>query len=200
MINAAFHRNALQSERLHRLGLRYFVSAVFAGAPGIVVPEIEHRLAEMLDDVAAIEIDVFHERAAVIAIKDDVFVFAGGAAPFHDDADGVWRTDRRVHDVRRNEERFSFPHEMIDDAVAFADPHFDVAFELVKIFFRIDLMKIVPGVRAFDDHDKKVAPVVKVAIADRRLKQLAVRFDPVVDVDRRQNLCGRAGADLFRGR
>ena len=149
----------------------------------------------MIDDVGAVEIDVFHEGAAVFAIKDDVLVFAGWTAALDDDADGVGRAHRGVRDIRRNKKRFTFADEMIDDLVALADADFDGAFKLVKIFFGIDEMKIVPRVWAFDDHDEKVAAVVEIAVADRRLKQVAVRLDPVVDIDRRQDLGRSAGAD-----
>jgi hypothetical protein len=47
-------------KRFYRLRLRDFSAALLAGAPRIVVPKIEHRLAEVFDDVAAVEIDVFH--------------------------------------------------------------------------------------------------------------------------------------------
>jgi len=174
------------------------VSAVFAGAAFVVVPEIEHGLAEVIDDIGAIEIDVFHERAAVVAIKDDVLVFAGRPPPFHDDADGIRRADRRVRNIRRNEKRFSFANEMIDDSVGFADADFDVALELIKIFLGIDEVKIVPRVWAFDDHDEKVAAIVEVTIADRRFKQVAVRFDPGVDIYGRQHFGRRAAADGWR--
>src|ERR1044071_5931040 len=93
------------SERLDWLGLRDFVAAVLAGAPGIVVPKVEHRLAEMLDDIAAIEIDIFDERAAFIAIEDHVLVLAGRSATFDDDPNGIRRTDRRVRHIRRDKER-----------------------------------------------------------------------------------------------
>ena len=180
-------------ERLDRLGLGDFGAAFFAGAALIVVPEIEHGLAEMIHDIGAIEIDVFHEGAAVFAVKDDVLVFAGWAAALDDDTDGVGRANRRVRDIGRNEKRFTLADEMIDDFVALADPDFDVAFELVKVFLRIDEVEIVPRVRTFDDHDKKVAAVVEITVADRRLKQVAVGLDPVVDVYRRQYL-GRCAA------
>ena len=124
-----------------------------------------------------------------------MFLFAGRPAPLHDDADGIGRAHRRVRHVRRDEESFAFADEMIDDFVAFADAHFDIALELVKIFFRIDEMKIVPRVWAFDDHDEKVAAVVEVTVTDRRLEQLAVCLDPLVEVDRRQHLGRRAAAD-----
>ena len=146
------------------------MAAVFAGAARVVVPEIEHGLAEVIDDIGAIEIDVFDEGAAIIAIKNDVLVLARRPAAFDDDADGIGRTHRRVRNVRWNEKRFPFAHEMIDNLVALADTHFDVAFELIKIFLGIDFVEIVPRVRAFDDHDKEVAPVVKIAIAHRRFE------------------------------
>jgi hypothetical protein len=179
------------SERLHRLGLGDFRPAVFAGAPGIVVPKIEHGLAEVIDDIGAIEIDVFDQGAAVLAVENDVLVFAGRPAAFNHDADGVRRADRGVRDIRRDEKSFALADEVIDDPVAFADPDFDVALELVKIFFGIDQVKIVPGVGPFDDHDEKVATIIEVAVADGRLEELAVRFDPILQVNRRLDF-GRA--------
>ena len=146
------------------------MAALFAGTPLIVVPEIEHRLAEMIDDIGAVEIDVFHERAAAIAVKNDMLVFARGPAAFDNDADGIGRADWRVGNIRRDEKRFALPNEMIDDPIAFADPDFDVAFELIKIFLGIDFVEIVPRVRAFNHHDKEVPPVVKIAIAHRRFE------------------------------
>jgi hypothetical protein len=47
-------------ERLHRLWFFDLLAALLAGAPFIVIPEIEHRLAEVLNDVGAVEMDVFH--------------------------------------------------------------------------------------------------------------------------------------------
>jgi hypothetical protein len=47
-------------KRLDWLGLFHLGAALFAGAPRIVVPEIEHGLAEMLDDIAAVKMNVFH--------------------------------------------------------------------------------------------------------------------------------------------
>jgi len=133
----------------------------------------------MLDDVGAVEIDVFDQRPAIFTIENDVLVFSGRATSLDHNADRVRGTDRRMRNIRRNEEGFAFAHEVIDDAVAFADAHFDVAFELIKIFFRIDQMKIVPGIRALDHHHKKIAPVVKITVADRRFKSFPVLFDPL---------------------
>ncbi len=81
---------------------------------------------------------------------------------------------------------------MIDDPVAFADAHFDVALELVEKFFRIDLVKIVPRVRTLDHHDEEVAPVVEILIADRWFELVAMLFDPLVQINRQ--LDGRGGA------
>ena len=161
------------------------MAAVFAGASLVVVPEIEHGLAEMIDDIVAIEIDVFHERAAVVAIKNDVLVFAGRTPAFDDDADGIGRANRRVRNVWGNEKRFSFADQMIDDPIAFADANLDVAFELIKIFLGIDEVKIVPRVRAFDDHHEKVAAVIEITVAHRRLELFSILFDPVVQINRR---------------
>jgi hypothetical protein len=48
-------------------------------------------------------------------------------------------------------------------------------------------VKIVPRVRPDDDHDEKVPAVVEVAIADRRLEEVPVFFDPLRQIDRRQH-------------
>ena len=173
------------------------MAAVFAGAAFIVVPEIEHGLAEVVYDIGAIEIDVLHEGAAIVAVKNDVLVFAGGPPPLHHDANGIGRTDRRVGDIWRNEESLTLADQMIDDPVAFADPDFDVTLELIKIFLRIDEVKIVSSVRSLDDHDEKIATIVEVTITDRRLEEVAVRLNPRVNVDRRRDFCGRTAADVW---
>ena len=49
---------------LKRLGwsrLFDFRAAVLTGSPRVVTPEIEHGLAKVLDDIATVEIDVFHQ-------------------------------------------------------------------------------------------------------------------------------------------
>ena len=106
-------------------------------------------------------------------------------ATLHHDADRVRWPDRRVRDIWRNEECFAFAHKMINDAIAFAYAHFDVAFQLVEILFRIDEMKIIPRIRAFDDHHEKVAPVIEILIAYRRLELFPVLLDPVLQINRR---------------
>ena len=141
----------------------------------------------MLDDVAAVEINVFHQRSTIVAIKYHVFVFSRRTAPLHHNANRVRRTDRRMRNVRRNKEGFAFANEMVDDTVALADAHFNVAFQLIKILFRVDQMKIVPRVRTFDHHHKKIAPIVEITIADRRFEFFAILFDPIFQIDRRLN-------------
>ena len=174
-----------KSERLDRLWLWDFVTTLFARAPRIVVPEIEHGLAEMLDDVAAIEIDVFDQRAAFLTIKNHVFVLSRRTATLDHHANRVRWPHWSMRNVRRDKECFAFPHKMINDSIAFADAHFDVAFQLVEILFRIDEMKIVPRIRALDDHHEKVAPVIKILIAHRRFKLFPVLLDPFVQINRR---------------
>jgi hypothetical protein len=173
---------SLSLKRLRWPGLRNLLSALFAGAPGVVAPEIEHGLAEVLDDVAAIEIDVFHHRPAIVAIEDDMFVFPWRTAAFDDDPDRVRRADGRVRDARRNEKRLSLANQVIHDPVALPDADFDVAFELKKIFLRIDQMKVVPGIWALDHHDEKVATIVKVTVTDRWLEEMAVFLDPAFEI------------------
>jgi hypothetical protein len=114
-----------------------------------------------------------------------MFMLARWTTPLDYHAQRVGRTHWRVRNVWRNEKRFALAHEMIDDAVAFTDAHFDVALQLVEILFRIDEMKIVSRVWAFDDHHKEIAAVVEITVAHWRLEQMAIFFDPLVQINRR---------------
>ena len=58
-------------------------------------------------------------------------------------------------------------------------------FQLVEVLFRIDEVKIIPRVRALDHHDEKVAPVIEITVAHRRLELFSILFDPVVQINRR---------------
>ena len=173
------------SERLDWFGLRDSASALFASTACIVFPEVEHGFAEMFDNVGAVEIDVFDQRAAIVAIKDHMLVLARWTAPLNDHADRLRRPDGRVWNIGRNEKSFTFAHQMIDNLVAFTDAHLNVPLQLVEILFRIDEVKIIPRVRPFDHHHEEIATVVEIAIAHRRLKFLAVFFDPILQINRR---------------
>jgi hypothetical protein len=48
-------------------------------------------------------------------------------------------------------------------------------------------VKIVPRVWAFDDHDKEIATIIKVPIADWRFKCVGILFDPLLQIDWRLN-------------
>lgn len=87
----------------------------------------------MLNDVAAIEINVFHQGAALVAIKNNVFLLSRRSATLDHHAQCVWRPHWSMWNIRRDEERFAFAHEMIDDPIPFSDAHFDVALQLVKV-------------------------------------------------------------------
>jgi hypothetical protein len=139
----------------------------------------------MVDDVFAIEVDVFHQRSTIFAVEDDVFLFTRRPAPLHNQANGVWRSLGRVRHIRRNEKGFALVDNVINDAIAFADTHLNVAFELIEVLFRINEVKIVPRVGAFDDHHKKISAIVKIPVAYWRLKFLSILFNPLLYVNRR---------------
>ena len=179
-------------EWLDRLRLRNFVTALFASSSRVVVPEIKHCFTEVVDDIGTITVDVFDQRSAVLAIKNYMFVLTRWAASLDHNADRVRRPHRRMRNVRRNEKRFALAHEMIDDPVALADADFNVALQLIKIFLRVDFMEIVPRIRPFDHHHKKVSPIVKITVADRRLEFFPVLFDPILQIYWRLNSDGGA--------
>ena len=134
----------------------------------------------MVDDVFAIEVDVLHQRSTIFAVEDDVLFFTRRAAALNNYPDCVRRALRRVRHVGRNEKGLSLADNVINDAIVFTDTHLDVPFELVEIFFRIHQVKIVPRVRSFDDHHKKIPAIVKIAVAHRRFKFISVFFNPIL--------------------
>ena len=48
-------------QRFHWRRFLNLLTALLAGTARIVIPEIEHRLAEVLNDICAVEMDVFHQ-------------------------------------------------------------------------------------------------------------------------------------------
>src|SRR5262249_47265105 len=143
------------------------------------------RLAEMLNNVRAIKMDVFYECTAIFAVENYVFFFSRRAASLDHDTNRVRRPLRRMRNIWRDKERFAFSDNVIDDPVAFAGAHLDVAFELVEVLLGIDEMKIISRIRSLDDHHKKVTTVVEITIAHGRLKFVRVFFDPFSEVNRR---------------
>ena len=172
-------------QRFHRLRFLDFLAAFLASAARVVIPEIEHRLAEMLDDIRAIEVNVFHQCAAIFTVENDVFLFSRWAAPLDYHTDCVRRSLRRMRNIWWNEECFAFSDDVIHNAIAFASAHLNVDLELVEVHLRIHKMKIVPRVRPLNDHHKKIASVVQIPIAHRRLKFVGVLVDPFFQVNRR---------------
>ena len=57
----AFGADTDALQRFHWRRFLDFLAARLAGTARIVIPEIEHCLAEMLNDVCAVEMDVFHQ-------------------------------------------------------------------------------------------------------------------------------------------
>ncbi|MEY2491140.1 MAG: hypothetical protein QOH24_91 [Verrucomicrobiota bacterium] len=167
-------------EWLYRSGLLNLFPAVFARPTRVIIPEVDHGLAEMLYDISAIEVNVFHQRTAIVAIKNNMLLFSGRAPALDHYTKRVWRPLRGMRDIRWNKERFTLPNDMIDDPLAFTNAHPDVSLKLVEVLFRIDQMKIVSRIWAGDHHDEKVAAVVKIAVADRWLEKVAVLFNPVI--------------------
>ena len=56
----AFGADTDALQRFHGRRFLDFLAAILAGAARFVIPEIEHRLTKMLNDVCAVEMNVFH--------------------------------------------------------------------------------------------------------------------------------------------
>src|SRR5262249_15162078 len=165
----------------------HFLTTFLAGPPRIIAPEFEHCLAKMVDDVFAIEVNVFHQCSTVFTVENYMLLFTGRTAPLYNQPNRVWRALGRVRHIGRNEKRFALADNVVNDAVAFADTHFNVPFELIEVLLRINEMEIVPRVGALDDHHKKITAVIKIPVAHRRFKFLGVLFDPLLYINWRMH-------------
>jgi hypothetical protein len=174
---------SLPLQGFHRLRLLDLFAALLAGPAHIIVPEIEHRFTEMLDDVLAVEMDVFYQCSAIFAVEDYVLFFSRRAAALDYDADCVWRALWRVRHVRRNKECLALVYDVINDAIVLADAHLDVALELVKVLFRIDHVKIISRIWPFDDHHEKITAIVQITVAHRRFELVGVLINPVFQIN-----------------
>ena len=112
-----------------------------------------------------------------------MFLFSRRPAPFNHDTNRIRRPLWRVRHIRRDKECFAFSDNVVHDAVAFANAHLDVAFQLVEILLRINEVKIVPRIRPFNYHHEKITAVIEITIAYRRFKFLAVFFDPILQIN-----------------
>src|SRR5438093_4762066 len=90
-------------QRFHRLRFPDFLAAFLASAWRVVIPEIELRLAEILDYIRAIEVNVFHQCAAIFTVENDVFLFSWWAAPLDYHTDCVLRSLLRMRSICWNE-------------------------------------------------------------------------------------------------
>src|SRR5882757_2156420 len=113
-------------QRLYRLRFFHFFTALLAGPTRIIAPEFEHCLAKMVDDVFAIEVDVFDQCPTIFTVKNDMLLFTRRTASLYNQTNRVWRALGRVRYIRWNEKRFALADNVIDDAVAFADSHLNV--------------------------------------------------------------------------
>ena len=170
----------LQLKRLYGFGLFDLLTAVPTGAARVIIPELKHRLAKMLDDICAVEVDVLYERSTIITIEDNVLFLSRRPPAFHHDADRFRRPLRRVRYIGWNEESFPFMNDMVHDRVPLPDTHLDVAFELIEILLRIDDVKIVSRIWTRDHHHEEIASIIQIAIAYWRLEEVTIFFNPIV--------------------
>jgi hypothetical protein len=183
-------------KRLYRFRLWDFLTTLLASAAGVIIPEVDHGLAEMLDDVSTVEVNVFHQRTAILAIKNNVLLLSRWASAFHHHAERVRRSLRGMRDIRWDKEGFTLANGVILDPLVFPDAHLDISLELVEVLFRINQMKIVSGVGAGDHHDEKVAAVIEITVTHRGLEKVAILFNPFIQINR--SLHAGHGAGLRR--
>src|SRR5215831_18544023 len=125
-------------QRFHRFWLLNLCSTSLAGTARIVLPKIEHRSAEMLNDVRAIKMNVLYQRPAVFAVENDVFFLSGRTTSLDHDTDRVRRPLRRMRHIRRDKEGFAFFDDVIHEPVAFVSAHLNIPLQLIEVLLRID--------------------------------------------------------------
>src|SRR5262249_35543325 len=83
--------SSLILQRLYGLSLLHFLAALFASPARVIAPEFEHCLAEMVDNVFAIEVDVFNQRSTIFTVENHVLLFTRRTAPLQNQTNCDWR-------------------------------------------------------------------------------------------------------------
>src|SRR5262249_17963330 len=83
---------AITLKCFYRLRFFHFLTTLFASPTRVVAPEFEHCLAKVVDNVFAIEVDVFHQCSTIFTVENDMLLFTRRSTPLHYQANGVGRT------------------------------------------------------------------------------------------------------------
>ena len=81
----------------------------------------------MLDDVCAVEVDIFNHCATILAVKNNVLFFSRWPAALDHDTNCIRRALGGMRHIRWDEKCFAFSDDVVHGAVAFADTHLDIA-------------------------------------------------------------------------
>src|SRR5215813_11194893 len=125
-----------------------------------------------------------HERAAFEAVPFEGVDLVGLSLWFHHKTDGFRRPLRRMSYMRGQQEYFALPNRHIVKITVVADLQHHVALQLVKEFLHRVVMIIGAFVWTADYHHGHFAVLEHLLVADRRLKQVCVLVDPLLEVER----------------
>src|SRR5204862_332953 len=136
-------------------------------AVAIAFPDSPRRIPHVVGDLPKNAVADHHASTTrLIMIKPDesaVTVFRVEVRP-------VPRPLWRVRHSWWDKECFTFPDNVVHDAVAFAHAHLHVAVQLLDILLRNNEVTIVPRVGPSDHHDEKLTAVLAILVAYPRFQ------------------------------
>jgi 2-aminomuconate deaminase len=140
---------------------------------------------ELSGDIRQLEKFFVQLLTAFFANPDESIEFTFGAFLFNHQPDRIGRTARRMRRVGREQKNIAFGERNIGGLAVLQNLENDVAFQLIEKFLAAVHMIISAAIRAANHHNDEIAVFPDALVANRRLKQVAVLVNPLLEIDRR---------------
>jgi uncharacterized integral membrane protein (TIGR00697 family) len=142
---------------------------------------------QVLDDRAELQVLTVEAGAAGGAVPLEGIQLTGASTALDDKADGIGATLRRVGHPRRQQEHLPLLDLDVARLAVIDDLQGHVPFNLEEdLLTGIDVV-VGPRIGAADDHDDELVVDVHFMVAHRRLQQVAVVIDELLEVDGRRD-------------
>ena len=166
--------------------LRHHGAALRAGPVLFGIVETVKNWWQLTDDIAHIQKLLIQLVIAVVTEPHEAVEFFRQAFAFNDQADRVCKALRRMWNFRWQQQDFAFANRNIHALAILYRLQQHVAFKLVKKFRTFVVVKIFARVGATNNHDDEVVFVEHLLVTNRRLQQVPVFVNPLLEVEGHQ--------------
>ena len=154
-----------------------------AGAMRSACIESGKNLGQLRFDVAHRNSFQIQTMSAVLAIPGKSIQLLRTAAPFNDDPDAACGTLRRVGHVRRQQKDLALANRYVGDPAVLHRFEQHIPLQLEEEFFARVVVIILARIGPANGHDYEGAVLKQQLVADRRLEQLSILFDPALQIE-----------------